>query len=41
MVVPVSLLLPVMSKGMMEHWKGCFVSHLRAIPSGTVVAFKF
>ncbi len=28
-VVPVSLLFPVMSKGMMEQWKGFLVSHLR------------
>ncbi len=28
-VVPVSLLFPVMSKGMMEQWKGFLVSHLQ------------
>jgi hypothetical protein len=27
-VVPVSLLFPVISKGMMEQWKGFLVSHL-------------
>jgi hypothetical protein len=40
-VVPVSLLFPVMSKGMMEQWKGFLVSHLQKSQKNSILKMIF